>query len=440
MTDQLSLFGDYLVDAPSTEGIKYAGSKLKLLAEILRLVKRTGARFVLDGFAGTTRVSQALAKHGHRVACNDIAVWSETFARCYLQNRYPREHYVKLIEHLNAQTPRDGWFTQHYGASPNEKAKGNGALKKPWQVHNTRKLDAIREEIESLRLSPIEKAVALTSLILALDRVDSTLGHFVSYLKDWSPRSFNELQLEVPQLFAATEDHQVTRQDVFSLAQSTVDLAYYDPPYGSNNEKMPPSRVRYASYYHLWTTVILNDQPELFGKALRRKDTSDTVACSVFEEFRRDPITNRFIAVEAIARLIRSTRAPWILLSYSSGGRATAKELTEVLQEHGTVVEVVELDYKRNVMAGMKWTNEWIRGSEDPNREFLFLLEKNGTCENFDPREECDITSYNNPALNNPVFEKAGGSDEPPHSLGQRFREPSAAVKSENQPAAQRLA
>jgi adenine-specific DNA-methyltransferase len=381
MTEQMSLFGDYIVDPPSTEGIKYAGSKLKLLAKILELAKRTGAKTVLDGFSGTTRVSQAFAKRGYRVISNDIAVWSEVFGKCYLLNRSERTAYADLIEHLNGQNPTNGWFTQHYGAEPNGKTTLDAPLKKPWQVHNTRKLDAIREEIDHLSLSDIEKAVALTSLILALDRVDSTLGHFVSYLKDWSPRSFKELRLEVPRVFVNTDDHQVLRQDVFSLAASAVDLAYYDPPYGSNNEKMPPSRVRYASYYHIWTTIILNDQPDLFGKALRRKDTSDTVASSVFEEFRRNPATNRFIALEAIERLIKNAKARWIILSYSSGGRATADELNEVLQRNGVIVEAVEFNYKRNVMADMKWTSDWIREAEVPNREFLFLVEKNGPAE-----------------------------------------------------------
>ena len=379
MTDQMTLFGGRLIDVPSTEGIKYAGSKLKLLPKILELVARTGAKTVLDGFAGTTRVSQALAKRGYRVICNDIAVWSEVFGKCYLLNRCDRAAYSDLIEHLNSQKPTDGWFTEHYGATPNGEPRPDSALKKPWQTRNTRKLDAIREEIDKLSLSETEEAVALTSLILALDRVDSTLGHFVSYLRDWSPRSFNELHLEVPRVFVNTHEHQVVRQDIFSLAQSAVDLAYYDPPYGSNNEKMPPSRVRYASYYHVWTTIILNDRPKLFGKALRRKDTSDTVAPSVFEEFRRNPVTDRFIAVEAIERLIKNTHARWIILSYSSGGRATADELNAVLQENGTLVEVVELDYKRNVMAEMKWTNDWIRDADGPNREFLFLLEKSGS-------------------------------------------------------------
>ncbi len=378
MTDQMSLFGDCLIDVPTTEGIKYAGSKLKLLPKILDLAKRTGAKSVLDGFAGTTRVSQAFAQRGYQVICNDVAVWSEIFGQCYLLNHRDRRSYWDLIEHLNAQQPKAGWFTEHYGARPGVATTADSELKKPWQEHNTQKLDAIREEIDNLSLSENERAVALTSLILALDHVDSTLGHFVSYLKDWSPRSYKDLRLEVPRLFVNTIDHEVVRQDVFSVAKRSVDLAYYDPPYGSNNEKMPPSRVRYSSYYHVWKTIILNDRPELFGKALRRKDSSDKVAPSVFEDFRRNPNTNRFVAVEAIERLIKNTQARWIILSYSSGGRATADELNAVLHENGSLVEVIELDYRRNVMADMKWTNDWIRDAEAPNREFLFLLDKQG--------------------------------------------------------------
>ena len=374
--ESLSPFSDIIVDAPPTEGVKYAGSKLKLLPHILQLAKKTDAKTVLDGFSGTTRVSQAFAKTGYRVLCNDIAAWSEVFGICYLLNRKRETDYAELIAHLNALPPKDGWFTAHYGGAP-KSAQVDG-LKKPWQVHNTRKLDAIRDEIDRLALTKVERAVALTSLILALDRVDSTLGHFASYLKEWSPRSYNALTLEVPRLFCTGEQHEVSRRDIFELLDDrAVDLAYYDPPYGSNNEKMPPSRVRYASYYHLWSTVCLNDKPELFGKVLRRKDTSDTLASSVFEDFRRDGQTGRFIVVEAIERLIRSTCARWIILSYSSAGRATAGELNEILQDSGTLVEAVEIDYKRNVMAGMKWTHDWVRNADVPNREFLFLIETN---------------------------------------------------------------
>lgn len=377
MTDTLSLFNEVVVDTPSTEGIKYAGSKLKLVPYILQLVKKVDAKTILDGFSGTTRVSQALAKSGYQVLCNDISVWSEVFSTCYLLNNKKREAYEELIQHLNSLPPIDGWFTENYGGLPNAGcAIQADGLKKPWQIHNTRKLDAIREEIERLSLSKLDKAVALTSLILALDQVDSTLGHFVSYLQDWSPRSYNDLILKVPNVFVTNEKHQVFRRDIFDLVPSvSVDLAYFDPPYGSNNDKMPPSRVRYASYYHLWTTICLYDKPRLFGKAKRRDDTSDTVAASVFEEFRKNS-NGRFIVIEAIERLIQLTKAKWIILSYSSGGRATADELNRVLTDNGEIIEVIEVDYKKNVMAEMKWTNEWVGDSEKPHREFLFLIEK----------------------------------------------------------------
>jgi len=377
----LPLFADIAVNTPSTEGVKYAGSKLKLLPYILQLVKKVDAKTVLDGFAGTTRVSQALAKSGYRVLCNDISAWSEVFGVCYLLNQKKREAYRELIQHLNSLPPIDGWFTEHYGGLPNNgHAVQADGLKRPWQIHNTRKLDAIREEIERLSLSKVDKAVALTSLILALDRVDNTLGHFVSYLQDWSPRSYNPLVLDVPRVFVNEVDHQVSRRDIGDLLRNvSVDLAYFDPPYGSNNEKMPPSRVRYASYYHLWTTICLHDKPKVVGKAKRRSDASDTVAASAFEDFRRND-NGRLVAVEAIEQMIMQTRAKWIILSYSSGGRATADELNQVLRQNGTLLEVVEVDYKRNVMAEMKWTNEWLRHSEQPNREFLFLLEANHSC------------------------------------------------------------
>lgn len=363
--------------APPTQGIKYIGSKLKLIPHVLKLVKKVNAKTVLDGFSGTTRVSQALAKLDYTVICNDVAPWSKVFGTCYLLNTKPKEMYQPLIDHLNAVPPIDGWFTEHYGGHANGgHAIQEDGLKKPWQLHNTRKLDAVRQEIESLKLDPIEKAVALTSLMLALDSVDSTLGHFSAYLKEWAPRAYKESVLEVPDVFTSKGDHQVHQTDIFELvSRVSVDLAYFDPPYGSNNEKMPPSRVRYAAYYHLWKSVVLYDKPTLFGKAKRRKDTSDPLAASIFEEFRRDD-DGQFIAVQAIARLIQETQARWILLSYSSGGRATAQQLAEVMQNNGKLLAVLDLDYRKNVMAGMRWTHEWVNAAEAPNREFLFLLQK----------------------------------------------------------------
>ena len=132
--ETLSLFNDIVVDAPLTEGIKYAGSKLKLLPYILQLAKKVGAKSVLDGFSGTTRVSQAFAKMGYRVFCNDISVWSEVFGTCYLLNDKRAGEYSQLIDHLNSLPPTDGWFTENYGGLPN----GGPLIRMPCALQNAR--------------------------------------------------------------------------------------------------------------------------------------------------------------------------------------------------------------------------------------------------------------------------------------------------------------
>ena len=376
-TQRIRLFDDIATAAPPTEGIKYAGSKLKLLPFILQLAGKVEAKSVFDGFAGSTRVSQAFAQTNYRVIANDISAWSEVFGACYLLNPYPKQHFTEIINHLNALPEKDGWFTEHYGGdSENSSSAQTDGFKKPWQTPNTRKLDAIREEIENLSLDKYEKSVVLTSLILALDAVDSTIGHFASYLNEWSPRSYNHLHLKVPQLINTSQNNEVHRGNIFdTLPKVEADLAYYDPPYGSNNEKMPPSRVRYSAYYHIWTSIVLFDKPELFGKVKRRIDSSDKFSPSEFEDFRKND-AGRFIAVEAIERLLRQTNAKYIILSYSSDGRATAKELNESITKSGKLLEAVEVDYRRNVMGGMRWTNDWVREIEDSNKELLFLIEK----------------------------------------------------------------
>ena len=357
------------METPKTEGIKYAGSKLRLLPYIFEMVNGlTGVESVLDGFSGSTRVSQAFAKLGYSTTSNDISAWSEVFATCYLVSNKSNGYYQEQIDYLNSLKGIDGWFTQNYGGTADE-------TKKPFQIKNTRKLDAIRDEIDRMNLAWEDKCVLLTSLIYALDKVDNTLGHYVAYLSDWSTRSFNDLRLKLPNRVALSGENKVVRDDVFNtVANNQYDLVYFDPPYGSNNEKMPPSRVRYAAYYHLWTTIIQHDKPQLFGKASRREDSRDDLTGSVFEEFRRNK-TGDFLAMEALRKLVSETNTHYLLLSYSSGGRATKQQLLDIISEFGNLMEIKAIDYKKNVMSNMRSTSEWI-GADENHHEYLFLMEK----------------------------------------------------------------
>jgi len=359
------------IQAVPTEGVKYAGSKLRIIPHIVGLLDETdNVRTVLDGFSGTSRVAQAFARLGFTTTANDLSHWSEVFATCYLKADKPVEWYAGLIEHLNGLKGYEGWFNENYGGDPDYRD-----ARRPFQRKNTQRLDAIRDEIDRLDLSNEDRCVLLTSLIRALDEVDNTLGHYAAYLSGWSKRSYKDLKLKVPAIVPHEGQHRVFRRDVFeTIAADTYDLAYFDPPYGANNHKMPSSRIRYNAYYHLWKTIILNDKPNLFGKAMRREDSRDTAGGSVFEEFRSND-EGQSIAREALRDLLQQARARYILLSYSSGGKVTREEILDLMTGEGELVKALEIDHRKNVMSAMRTTHEWVH-SDHRHHEYLFLMKK----------------------------------------------------------------
>ena len=78
-------------------------------------------------------------------------------------------------------------------------------------------MDSIRSAIDNIAENKIEHSVLLTSLILALDKVDNTLGHYASYLRQWSPRSFNTIKLKMPLIERTHNKHQVINKDIFKI-------------------------------------------------------------------------------------------------------------------------------------------------------------------------------------------------------------------------------
>lgn len=354
---------------PFAQTIKYMGSKRKIAPFISTMVEESGARTVFDGFSGSTLVSQYLANSGYLVHSSDQAIWSKIFGECFLNSQKSDEHYAKLIAHLNSLKPIAGWYTEHYGGDP-EVVEG----KKPWQLQNSMKLDAIRDEIDLIANDDDDKHVLLTSLILGLDKVDNTIGHYAAYLGKWSPRSFHPLILDLPKFALNRGKHVVSHGDIFdTVTSNTCDLAYFDPPYGSNNELMPPSRVRYNAYYHVWKSICLNDKPTLFGVNGRREDSRDD-GSSIFEEFRQDSNGN-YLAIKAIEKLITVTPNDQIIFSYSSGGRATKEQLLDIFNDNAKQVEILEIGHNHNVMKNMSTTKEFLRNQEN-HKEFLIKLSR----------------------------------------------------------------
>lgn len=360
----------------TTEGIRYTGSKRSIIPRIIEVIDQhcRDVDTILDACAGTTRVSQALKKHRFCVTANDLSDYTQVFGACYLQNTKEKQYYEQWIEHLNSLRGIDGWFTKNYGGVITDNPNGNAiqpdGYKRPWQTHNTQKLDAILAEIPVLTQNPIEQAVLKTSTVLAMDKVDNTMGHQVAYLKKWPKRSYQSIQLRVPELIPSGKECFVSQQSIFDITKA-YDLVYIDPPYGTNNQKTKTTRVRYRSYYHLWTTVCKNDQPSLHGRSRRRHDaSSDSLpgGISIFEH------TNHTTVFEATKALIEKLNCRYVLFSYANKAKLSERDLHAIFGAY-RLLDFAVFDHKENAMKHSTINSDWL-GDQKKNQEFLILIEK----------------------------------------------------------------
>jgi adenine-specific DNA-methyltransferase len=301
--------------------IKYLGSKRTLIGLIDAVVAQLPVRSACDLFAGTTRVGQALRRRGLEVISNDLASYSEAFGQAYIAAT-PADHaaVVPLLERLDALPGRPGYFTATFCEQARYLQPVNGA-----------RVDAIRDAIDTLDVDAVQRGLLLTALLEAADRVDSTTGLQMAYLKAWAPRSANALTLRSPHALDGPAGSAV-RTDANALAPHLdVDLVYIDPPYNQHS---------YFSNYHVWETLTRWDRPEHYGVANKRVDCRTTK--SIYNSKPR--------AGAALEDLIARLDVPWIIVSVSDEGYHDPARVAAALREHGHV-GVIDVDNKRYVGA-----------------------------------------------------------------------------------------
>ena len=155
--------------------IKYLGSKRTLLdtiEQVMSIIPET--RSVIDLFSGTSRVGHHLKGAGYQVFSNDLNTYAYALATCYVQaDRINHESEIAaLLKEMASIEPSSGYFTKNFC----EDARF-------FQPHNGAKVDAMRDWIEEQNLDWERKAILLVALMEAADRVDSTCGIQMAYLK-----------------------------------------------------------------------------------------------------------------------------------------------------------------------------------------------------------------------------------------------------------------
>lgn len=297
---------------------RYLGNKYKLLPFITRVVKDQNIEFdsFADIFAGTGAVSSAFTDK--QIITNDL-MYSNYICNFawFGAEKYDAEKIVKYVVRYNAESQfPENYMTENFADTY-------------FSAEDCARIGFIREDIETSfnngDLNNRERAILITSLLYAMDKIAKTCGHYDAYRKGAEFDSSLELYVPLAEQ-NNNENNQCYNMDANELVKSLyADLVYIDPPYNSR---------QYCDAYHLLENVARWQKPEVHGVA-RKMDRSELKSRYCTQS-----------ATEAFEQLIADIKAKYILLSYNNmaekgNNRSNAKisdeDIMRILEKKGSV-------------------------------------------------------------------------------------------------------
>lgn len=310
----------------SIQNRRYLGSKYKLLPFLTSVVNRycRNVSSVADVFSGTGAVASAFMDR--QIITNDL-MYSNFICNYawFASERFDGQKIRRIIAGYNdLRVAENNYMTENFSDTYFCRA-------------DCAKIGHIREDIETLyaggQINQRERALLVTSLLYAMDKIANTCGHYDAYIHG---AAFDRhLLLSIPT--ARTPNHplnQCYNEDANELVRHIyADLIYLDPPYNSR---------QYCDTYHLLENVARWEKPDVHGVA-RKMD--------------RGAIKSRYCtrsAESAFRELIAAIHARYILFSYNnmskkgserSNAKISDEAILEILRGKGDV-RLFEKPYK----------------------------------------------------------------------------------------------
>lgn len=325
---------------------RYLGNKYKLLDFIKSTVNKecSAINTVADIFAGTGSVASAFSDK--KLITNDLLYFNYI---CHVAwfgaQKYDEDKIIDLVCFYNAVQPaEENYMSENFSDTF-------------FSAADCRKIGFIREDIENRyknnQLNARERAILITSLLYAMDKIANTCGHYDAYIRN--AKFSRHIELAVPLASNENnENNQCYNEDANELVRHIeADLVYIDPPYNSR---------QYCDAYHLLENVARWEKPAVSGVALKM-DRS---------KLKSDYCTST--AAQAFEDLVSHIKAKYILLSYNNmatkgNDRSNAKisdaDIMRILSRKGRV-KVFSESY-RAFSAG--------KSNITGNQERLFLCE-----------------------------------------------------------------
>lgn len=305
---------------------RYLGNKYKLLPFITSVVDKEcdTVNTVADIFAGTGAVSSAFTDK--TLITNDLMYSNYICNYAWFgAESYDRQKIIDYVVMYNAKANcGENYMTRNFADTYFSKI-------------DCAKIGYVREDIEQNYKKGIintrERAILITSLLYAMDKIAVTCGHYDAYRK--GAKFEGSLELYVPLAEVNNNPkNQCFNEDANSLVKRIeADLVYIDPPYNSR---------QYCDSYHLLENVARWEKTEVFGVA-RKMDRSGMKSkyCTIG-------------AARAFEALIHDIKAKYILLSYNnmaekgncrSNAKISDDDIMKILSHKG-IVKVFKENYK----------------------------------------------------------------------------------------------
>ena len=306
---------------PSFPETKYMGSKQALLPFILKHISPLRFNRVLDAFSGSGCVAYALKQTGAEVHTNDFLKFAFHIARAAIENN------STLLTDADVEM----LLSPNRGASDFVQAT---FADRYFSEADNRFLDNLWANIQELK-SNTKRSLAITAACRAAMKKRPRGIFTFTGRKGWDKRKDlrltmeEQFQLALAQFNAAVfsnkRKNKAHCEDVFDLDPKAYDLVYIDTPYIS-----PFSDCDYTRRYHFvegfctyWKGV------EIQNKTLTKKIRS----------YRTD-FSGKAGAIDAFTRLFKHFQKATLVVSYSSNGIPSEKQMVELLREYKHTVNV----------------------------------------------------------------------------------------------------
>ena len=325
---------------------RYLGNKSKLMPFILDVVRQNCCKIdvVADIFAGTGSVASAF--NDKIIITNDLMQSNFICNLAWFGSEpFDKTKIAKILKEFNNYNELESNYMS-------ENFSNTYFSKKVCS-----KIGYIRENIENKfkngEINERERAILITSLLYAMDKIAATCGHYDAYRK--GAILTDNITLAIPLVNSKNNPkNRCFNEDANKLArQISADLVYIDPPYNSR---------QYSDSYHLLENVATWQKPKVSGVA---------------KKMDRLAIKSQYCganANEAFADLIENTQAKYILFSYNNmankgNDRSNAKISDEVIMD--------TLGKKGKVLVFLQKYKAFSTGKSEikDNAERLFLCE-----------------------------------------------------------------